>query len=132
MKKTTISVPIYLVQPRKTKKDKKYSLSMNAYRNWQFHLSNVLKRQFKDIVRPQLEGKTFNNPSIEYFLYFPDKRRRDKFNFASIVAKFFLDAMVECNCIEDDNDSFIGRESVEFIGVDKESPRCEVVLTEID
>jgi len=104
---------------------------MNCYRNWQFHLSNILKQQFKELVSPKLKGKKFDSPSIEYFLHFPDSRRRDKMNFVAVVSKFFLDTLVECGCVQDDNDSFIGRESAETLEKDKENPRCDIVLTEL-
>jgi len=131
MRKTTISVPIYITLPKKTMEDKKYGLNMNSYRNWNFHLSNTLKKEFKRIIAPQLKNKRFDYPTIEYCLYYPDKRSRDKMNFASIISKFFLDALVECGCILDDNDYFIGREIAEIPQIDKENPRCDIILTEL-
>ena len=92
---------------------------MNAYKGWHFIVANKFKKEFKEQMRSQLEGKAFNNPTIEYFLYYKDNRRRDKMNFASIISKFLLDAMTELGCIEDDNDEFIGRECVESMGVER-------------
>lgn len=127
MRKTIITAPLHL---NKTK-TKKVGLSMNNYRTWHFHVSNKLKKDFKEAVRSQLEGNTFDHPCIEYFMYYPDNRRHDKMNFAAVISKFFLDAMTEFGCIPDDNDDYIGRESIESMGVDKENPRCEIIITEL-
>jgi len=50
-----INSPIYLIQPRKTKKDKKYALNINTYRNLNFIVNNILKKQYKELMRDQLE-----------------------------------------------------------------------------
>lgn len=136
MKKTTIICPLYLPCRKRRKdgtmRDAQQGLSMNAYRGWHFIVANKFKIAFKEQVRNQLEGKVFTYPTIEYFLYYKDNRRRDKMNFATIISKFLLDAMTEFNCIEDDCDEYVGRESTEAIGIDKDNPRCEVIITEFD
>lgn len=126
MKKTTITVPTHLIVD-----GKRIALSMNQYRNLHYFTLNKLKKDFKQQISSQIDGKKFDRFCVEYFLYYKDNRRHDKMNFASVVSKFFLDALVECGCIPDDNDNYVGRESVEAMGIDKENPRCEIVITEL-
>jgi Holliday junction resolvase RusA-like endonuclease len=44
--------------------------------------------------------------------------------------KFFLDALVELGCIEDDNDNFIKETKYNGDKIDKQNPRVEVRITE--
>jgi hypothetical protein len=45
---------------------------------------------------------------MEYQLYKGTKRALDSMNVYSIVDKFFCDTLIEMECIEDDNDCYIG------------------------
>ena len=51
--KVVIPNPVYI--PRKTKKDKPISLSMNWYRNAHHHVSNEVKGIVKEEVKKYLE-----------------------------------------------------------------------------
>jgi hypothetical protein len=46
MDKVIISVPLFVILPRKTKADKKYMLNLNNYRNWHYIVSNIIKQKF--------------------------------------------------------------------------------------
>ena len=49
-----IDCPVYIIVPRKTKKDKKYAMNLGAYRNWKFIVSNTLKNTFSEALRDVL------------------------------------------------------------------------------
>lgn len=123
----TISVPLSVVLGKK-----RYYLSLNNYRNWHFIVSNKLKELFTEQVF--WENKDlFLNPvseikSMEYQLFFPDSRRRDKMNFISVIDKFFLDVLVKKNFIVDDNDDFVGETVIKKPLIDKKNPRCEITI----
>jgi len=122
-----INSPIYLIQPRKTKKDKKYALNINTYRNLNFIVNNILKKQYKELMRDQLEWKVFNTPiHIEYTLYWAYKS--DLMNVVSIVDKFFCDALTEYKCIKDDNIDYITWYSMKVWGKDRLDPRVEILI----
>ena len=115
---------------------KKYSLSLNNYRNWHFIANNKIKQEFGDLIFYELrEVKNLIQKSgytkiksMEYQLIFKDKRRRDKMNFISIVDKFFLDCLVKQGIIEDDNDDFIGKTIIHKPKTEKGRHECEVLI----
>lgn len=94
--------PIYLPKEKKTKPDTVTSINLNTYRNINFIVNNNLKKQYKEWMKDQLEWRTWTTPIwVTYTLYYSHKS--DLMNVASIVSKYFLDAMVEYKCIPDDN-----------------------------
>jgi len=122
-----VILPLYIDIPRKTKKDKRYYLNINGYRNWCYIVNNQIKKKFKNKISSQLIFK-LNKPKIEYKLFYKDKRNRDKMNIITVIDKFFMDALVESNCFKDDNDKNTGEVIIRNPEIDKENPRCEVTL----
>jgi|SaaInlStandDraft_7_1057024.scaffolds.fasta_scaffold01102_8 hypothetical protein len=126
-KKEIITVPIYLVQHYKTKKDKLLWLNMNWYRNAHYIVSNNMKRQFKEQIKEQLLWIVYYwQLTVNYKLYW--KRLSDLDNLQAVVTKFFQDALVECGCIEDDNFNYIRMNTYEVVAQDKINPRMEVTI----
>ena len=133
MKFTRITAPLFVLLPRKTKPPKKQILNLNNYRNWHYIANNQTKQAFKDALRLQLEGKIFTTPiKIEFAYYKPTNRKSDRSNVLSIVEKFLCDAMVEFGCIPDDSDEYI--ESCHYYGgsIDKENPRVDIAVIEVN
>lgn len=129
-KSITISAPLAIYMPRKTMKDRRIALSLNEYRNLHFRVEAQVKIAFTELMRDQLSGLKFEHPSFTWKMYYKDKRRHDKFNFVSIISKYFLDAMVHYGCIEDDSDEFIGTDLLLQPEIDKHNPRCEITITD--
>ena len=126
-KTSKIISPIYLIVPRVTKKDKKYALNMNAYRNWQHHLNNDLKVRYKKIMEDQLKWKTFKTPiGITYTLYWAYKS--DLMNVVAIVDKFFCDALQEFWCIPEDDVLHLIETHAVVWWKDRENPRMEITI----
>jgi hypothetical protein len=124
-----IDCPVYIIVPRKTKKDRKYSLNLNQYRNWKFVVSNMLKDTFSEGMRRALSDvKVKDKLYISYKYYKGSNRRSDKNNVISIVDKFFCDSLVKYNIIPDDNDNIIISNCNYPTEVDKDNPRVEVRL----
>lgn len=119
--------PLFVILPRKTKKDKRVALNLNIYRNLHYLISNQAKHVYKEQMAPQLKGVRFDKPiEITFTLYKASNRRVDRANVLSIVEKFFCDAMTELGCIEDDNDDFIKATHYYSGGKDKDNPRVEI------
>lgn len=119
--------PIYLILPRKTKKDKKCALNLNAYRNRKSFLSNDLKIMYKEIMGSQLKWKTFKTPIwITYTLHWAYKS--DLMNVVAVVDKFFCDTLVEFKCIPDDNIEHLIEIHAVVWWKDKENPRMEIEI----
>jgi Holliday junction resolvase RusA-like endonuclease len=61
---------------------------------------------------------------IEYNFYLPDKRKTDLSNKVESIN----DMLVKFWCIEDDNCEILQELHIYFKWVDKENPRCEILL----
>lgn len=76
----------------------------------------------------QLRGYKVTEYPIEIALsfYFDNERRHDLDNAAAGV----MDALVKANVLEDDNVNFVSCLVLDYGGIDKENPRCEIYLGE--
>ena len=131
MKHKIIS-PLFVTLSRKTVKDKRVSLNMNTYRNLHHRVNNNAKKVYFEELREQLEGLSIQTPvEITYKVYKASKRRLDKMNVVSVVAKFLLDAITDYGCWEDDNDDYVKKETILPTELDRENPRVEIIIKEI-
>ena len=130
-----IICPLYIEIPRKTKANKKYYLNLNNYRNWNFIVSNNIKKAFKEKIKTQInevkEQLYWLSINLIYQLYYWDNRVRDKGNVLSVIQKFFLDALVEYWALQDDNDEYIWDELFKKPLYDKWKGRVEIIIQEI-
>jgi Holliday junction resolvase RusA-like endonuclease len=128
--KQAFNVPIRLEVGVRVKKT--YYLNLNGYRNWQFQLSNQLKKLFKIKIASSIRELTpvTGTCKVTYTIYYPTKRAFDIDNIGSVIMKFTQDALVELEILEDDNYNFIDEIVIKFGGIDKDNPRCEVLLEE--
>lgn len=127
-----LSVPIKLEVG--VVKKKTYYLNLNGYRNWQFQLNNQLKKTFKIQVAEKIRELTpvTGTCKITYTIYYPTRRLFDIDNIGSVITKFTHDALVEFGILEDDNYKIVEEITYKFGGIDKDDPRCDVVIEEID
>ena len=138
MDKLAISLPLFVDLQRKTKKAKRIYLNLNVFRNNHYQINNEIKRQYRDIVHLAILGAGYRldkplTPPLRatYTLYPQSKRRIDISNPLSIVDKFFCDAITSLNLIPDDDYKNIPEVRYLFGAVDKNRPRCDVVLETI-
>lgn len=106
MKLYEYELPCYIMLPRKTKKDKRFSLNMNIYRNTHHMVLNQVKALFKPISGAEHSYKA-KRIRIEYHLVIATKRKIDLMNVVSIADKFFADWLKNQGIIEDDNSEII-------------------------
>ena len=100
--------PIQVILPRKTKADKIIRLNLNVYRNLHYRINNDSKVMYNILMMDQLTGVKLDTPiTISWQLQLKGQRIVDSMNIYSIVSKFFLDALVQFKCIEDDSDKYI-------------------------
>lgn len=125
-----LSVPIRLEVG--VVKKKTYYLNLNGYRNWQFQLNNSLKKAFKIQVAEKVRELTpvTGACKITYTIYYPTRRLFDIDNIGSVVTKFTHDALVEFGILEDDNYKIVTEITYRFGGVDKDNPRCDIIIEE--
>ena len=115
-------------------KNKKFILNLNNYRNAHYRVLSTAKRVYSDNLVPRLEGfDSFSEPVVLTYTYYArSKRRLDVSNPCSIIDKFACDALVKANILEDDSFDQIKEVVYKFGGVDKDNPRCELVITKME
>ena len=130
MKELKIDLPLTVTLPRKTKADKKVIINLNNYPHWHYMTYNQVKKIFKEILEPTLNGlKIEGKMTIQYTLFKGSNRRSDKMNVGAVQDKFFCDALTECGCIEDDNDDVIESQAFRKTQTDIKNPRVEALIT---
>lgn len=123
----TITMPLYIEK----KNGKKIHINLNNYRNWHFHTSNNIKKEYQQIALRKIPKQKHTIINIEYTLYRGDNRRIDLSNVCSIHDKFFCDALSKSGFIPDDDCKHITKISYINGGVDKLNPRIEIKITSI-
>lgn len=126
---TKFVLPIYYTQKFKTKKDKTFLVGLNWYRNAHYMINNKVKKYYHELVEEQSDGKSFDRIVVKYRIY-AKRNGTDGHNIRSIIEKYFLDGLVECGIIEDDDTEHVLGSASEFY-IDKDNPRCEIELIEV-
>lgn len=124
--------PLYVLVPRRLKKDRKIALNLNIYRNLHHSVNGLAKKVYTEMMREQLQNLNIKTPvEITYQVFKPTKRILDKMNVVSVVSKFLLDAITSYGCWEDDNDNFVKTETILPTEIDRSNPRVEIFIKEI-
>jgi len=135
----TFDVPLKVLE-RTRKKDGKefwFSLNLNAYTQIavQTFRRNAVKQKYQGEIAQVLSlipRLTASKIELTYEIWMPTKRRVDLMNVGSIVDKFVSDALVHAGVIMDDNIDVIPEVHFKYAGVDKERPRADVTITELE
>lgn len=135
MNSLTVTVPLFAILPRKTKANKKITLSLNVTRNLNHFSMNEIKKQIAEIVTAQLRamGRVVSlvpPVRVTICIWFPNKLGRDVANFAPVAQKFADDAVVKFGYMSDDKHTILPQCVYEFAGYDKENPRFEITYTQ--
>ena len=94
------------------------SFPSKRFTDWEKPALLELQTQFKGL-------KVTDYPiSLTLVFYNSDRRRHDLDNQASSI----LDTLVKAGVIEDDNQNFVNSIHLQYGGLDKENPRCEIFL----
>lgn len=124
-----IIAPYSITIPRKTKEWRKYAMNLNWYRNWSFHESNAVKKLYLNAVVESINKLPhFSKIWIIYKPYYSRWWKHDKWNVLSVSQKFFLDALVETETIDDDSDIIVDCELFLPWDVDKDNERVEIFI----
>ena len=126
-----MELPIYWQE----KKDKTVLVSMNKYRNYPFFTQNRLKRDYHNLIKSFVLKQKFEplraGYEIRYKLYYKNSNC-DMANIISMIDKFFNDALKENGIIADDNVKIYKKITGEVAGQDKQNPRVEIEVKEIE
>lgn len=129
MNSVTITLPIHYTQDFKTKKAKTFLVGLNWYRNAHYRLSNIVKSHYHDLTKEAIGNNKFNKVEIEYRVYVA-RHGTDGPNVRSIIEKFFLDGLVECKALHDDNTDYVVADRSYYF-IDSENPRIEITILEV-
>ena len=114
-------------------KNKKFILNLNNYRNAHYRILSNAKKIYADNLVDRISYPKYEEPVVlTYTYYAKSKRRLDVSNPCSIIDKFTCDALVKAEVLEDDSSKQIKKVIYKYGGIDKENPRCELVIKKID
>ena len=125
-KKIKIKLPLDVYYTKK----KKFILNLNNYRNAHYIVLSIAKKTYSDDLLPEIQDlPKFTEPvRLTYTYYARSNRRLDISNPCSVIDKFACDALVKAQIIQDDAFKQIKEVVYKFGGVDKDAPRCELVI----
>ena len=110
-------------------KNKKFILNLNNYRNAHYRILSNAKKIYTDNLIDRISYPKYKEPVVlTYTYYAKSKRRLDISNPCSIIDKFTCDALVKAGVLEDDSSKQIKQVVYKYGGVDKDNPRCELIL----
>ena len=96
---------------------------------------NLMKKEWQKrcvmFIRLTLKGKKLKPPVDIHYHYFEKDKRRDKGNIHAFCQKVFEDALQQAGTLPNDGWNEIRNFSAEF-DVDKNNPRVEITITEVD
>lgn len=116
-------------------KNKLFSLNLNQYRACHYQVLNKTKKEFKEIFKREYgyAAKMFKTPvRITYTIFFANKRNTDLGNVGAIIGKYAEDCLVELQYIEDDSRKFVKEIRYKDGGIDRDNPRAEMVVEELE
>ncbi|MGD8305295.1 MAG: hypothetical protein PVF17_01455 [Ignavibacteria bacterium] len=122
-----ISLPIYYTKHYKTKPDKTFYVGLNWFRNAYHHEINEVKKYYHSLVATYNNITAINGPYKLKMLVYYKNPSSDGHN-ATIVEKFFLDAIQELNIVKQDNVKYHLGTIWEVAGQDKDNPRMEIEI----
>lgn len=130
-----LSLPVFVVFGKDKKNNKRHHLNLNYYRNAYFRTLSAMKAEFHRvavrIVRPQkkaIEALMRRGPVMITYTVYPFQKS-DPANVACIVDKFFCDVLQKTRCVSNDDHEHIAEVRYRYGAVDREKPRCEVVIS---
>ncbi len=102
---------------------RKHSCGNDMKQKYQHYISGEIRNTLK---RLKIEKKV-----LLHYLYYEPTKRRDLDNIAATAHKFTQDALVKCGVLENDGWNNVCGFTDRFF-VDKENPRIEVTIQEVD
>ena len=127
-----LTLPIYWVNEKKTKKSTTHLVGENFFRNACYHIKNKMKKDYHELVHNQIvtQPKQPYEKFVMHYKLFYKNPSSDPSNVVSKIEKFVLDALKAEKVIVDDNVMHHTKSSYEVVGQDKENPRVEITVTE--
>lgn len=114
-------------------KARHFILNLNQYRNTHYRVLNNCKINYKKAMESQIKrAPKYKTVLCLYKVYAGSRRSFDLGNVCSVHEKFFEDAFVELGKLEDDNIDIIPLVIYLGCGIDKDNPRVEIEVMELN
>ena len=131
LRETRLTLPLFVMLPRKTKADKKFILNLNTFRNTNPFTLGAAKDTYSEIVKSLVtEVVHYNKAKITFTYYHGNNRRLDKSNPCCIIEKFACDELTKLGFWDDDDSIHVPTTVFKWGGVDSQNPRCELLIEE--
>ena len=124
-----LSIPVYFTNTFKTKPDKTFLVSLNWYRNANYHEQNKVKVHMSDLIANQLnpfdvlEGKY----QVIYTYHYKNPSS-DMPNVTPMASKWLNDTLQESGIVKNDNVQFLVEEIHRVGTKDTINPRVEITI----
>lgn len=92
--------------------------------------SNEVKKAYHKLVWEQIGERKWNKIRVKYTVHVL-RMGTDGPNVRSVIEKFFLDGLVDCGAIPDDNFAYVIGDSSEYYQ-DKKNPRIEITIIPVE
>lgn len=124
----TVTSPLKLAHGKKG-----WLINLNVYRISHYRTLNTTKIKYKKLLQEQIQKlPPFTKVQITFVLYPKTKRLCDVSNMCTIHDKYFCDALVEFGKLPDDNYLYVPEVTYRIGCVDKNNPRVEILIKEIE
>lgn len=126
-----VNLPLFIETGVRKKKNN--WLTLNNYRNWQYRVSNNIKKLYtKEVGKAVVALPTLKAPvRLTYTIYYISKRKFDLDNYGAVASKFFQDTLVHFGKLPDDDYDNVVEVVFKFGGVEKDNPRIECTIEEV-
>jgi len=112
---------------------KSFTLNLNNYRNAHYQVLNKAKIAYMAEVRWQVaKMREYSKVEVIFTVYPKTKRIFDISNVCSIHEKFLMDCIVTLGKLPDDNWKHVLSSTYKYGSVDKNNPRVEAEIIEVD
>ena len=109
---------------------KKFILNLNNYRNAHFRVLSKAKNSYNILVAriaPKIDYKIVRC-KLTYEYYHGSARKVDVSNPCTVIDKFSCDGLTHIGYWDDDDSKTIHEVKYVFKGIDRDNPRCDLII----
>ena len=123
----TMTLPFY------AGKRTKFMLGMNWYGVAHYRTRNSVKQEYHVMIGKVLpKNLKLKSPLATHYKIYYKNMKSDASNIVAVVDKFLMDALQEHGVIVEDNVKHYIRSSWEVVEQDRDNPRIEVEIKEVE
>tara|TARA_R110000851_G_scaffold111570_1_gene235089 strand:+ start:2986 stop:3390 length:405 start_codon:yes stop_codon:yes gene_type:complete len=133
MDSNIILLPIYYTRVKKTKKNSTFLVGLNWYRNAHFTELSTVKNHYNDLIEKYISDWDFKingRYGVIYKVYYKNPSC-DAMNIISVIDKFAMDALQKLGITKEDNVKHYIKTFCDKPEQDRENPRIEILIKEI-